>query len=89
VGSAADADATERGTLEPLTSARRADIVRTTTPTNWRSGVDQDKPDATLAEVIEADRKPGHPGTVSRTLKRMNLPRKKSRRKPPSKVVQM
>lgn len=41
-------------------------------------------PDATLAEVAEAIGKPACPGTVSRTLARLALPRKKSRRTPPS-----
>ena len=45
------------------------------------------KPDATLAEVADAIGKPVSPGTVSRTLKRLNLPRKKSRRTPPSKTA--
>ena len=44
----------------------------------------KERPDATLAEVAEAIGKPVSPGTVSRTLKRLNLPRKKSRRTPPS-----
>lgn len=80
--------ARERGTLEPLTTARHDD---------QRAYDDADelairelirnKPDATLAEVIEAIGKPAHPGTVSRTLKRMNLPRKKSLRTPPSKTA--
>jgi len=78
----------ERGTLEPLTTARHDD---------QRSYDDADelaireliknKPDATLAEVAEAIGKPAHAGTVSRTLKRMNLPRKKSPRTPPSKTA--
>jgi transposase len=77
----------ERGTLEPLTTARHDD---------QRAYDDADeqairelirrKPDATLAEVAEAIGKPAHPGTVSRTLTRLNLPRKKSRRTPPSKT---
>jgi transposase len=77
----------ERGTLEPLTTARHDD---------QRSYDDDDerairelikhKPDATLAEVAEAIGKPVHAGTVSRTLKRLNLPRKKSPRTPPSKT---
>lgn len=46
----------------------------------------KEKPDATLAEVAEAIGKPIHPGTVSRTLARMNLRRKKSRRTPPSRT---
>lgn len=78
----------ERGTLEPRRSARHDD---------QRSYDDADeqairelikhKPDATLAEVAEAIGKPAHPGTVSRTLKRLNLPRKKSPRTPPSRTV--
>ena len=77
----------ERGTLEPLTTARHDD---------QRCYNDDDerkirelikyKPDATLAEVAEAMGKPAHPGTVSRTLARLNLPRKKSPRMPPSKT---
>jgi transposase len=69
----------ERGTLEPLTTARHDD---------QRSYNDVDeqairelikrKPDSTLAEVAEAIGKPAHPATVSRTLTRLNLPRKKS-----------
>lgn len=42
------------------------------------------KPDATLAEVAAAIGKPACPGTVCRTLQRLALPRKKSRRTPPS-----
>jgi transposase len=41
-------------------------------------------PDATLAEVAAAIGKPACLGTVCRTLRRLNLPRKKSRRTPPS-----
>jgi transposase len=44
----------------------------------------RERPDATLAEVAEAIGKPACPGTVSRTLKRLKLPRKKSRRTRPS-----
>ena len=78
----------ERGTLEPLSTARHDD---------QRSYNDADelairalikrKPDATLAEVAEAIGKPAHPGTVSRTLARLNLPRKKSLRTPPGKTA--
>jgi transposase len=69
----------ERGTLEPGRSARRDD---------QRTYGDEDeakireliraRPDATLAEVAEALAKPASPATVSRTLKRLDLPRKKS-----------
>jgi len=80
----------ERGTLEPLSTARHD---------NQRSYDDADelairalikgKPDATLAEVAEAIGKPAHQGTVSRTLARLNLPRKKSPRTPRSKTARM
>jgi transposase len=43
----------------------------------------RERPDATLAEVAEAIGKRACPGTVSRTLARLELPRKKSRRTPP------
>jgi transposase len=46
----------------------------------------RERPDATLAEVAEAIGKPACPGTVCRTLRRLGLPRKKSRRAPPSKT---
>jgi len=75
----------ERGTLEPGSSARRDD---------QRTYDDADeakirelikaRPDATLAEVAEALAKPASQATVSRTLKRLDLPRKKSPRTPPS-----
>lgn len=78
----------ERGTLEPMSSARKDD---------QRAYNDEDeekirklivaKPDATLAEVIEAMGKPVHPATASRTLSRLGLPRKKSPRTPPSRIV--
>jgi hypothetical protein len=42
------------------------------------------KPDATLAEVAEALAKPASLATVSRTLGRLDLPRKKSPRTPRS-----
>ena len=75
----------DTGSLEPRSTARTDD---------QRAYDDKDeakirtlikrKPDATLAEVAEAIGKPASQGTVSRTLKRLNLPRKKSRRTPPS-----
>ena len=42
------------------------------------------QPDATLAEVAAAIGKPACPGTVCRTLRRLGLPRKRSRRTRPS-----
>ena len=78
----------KRGTLEPLSPARRDD---------QRTYGDADeqrirelikvRPDATLAEVAEAIAKPAHLATVSRTLARLGLPRKKSPRTPPSAIA--
>lgn len=73
----------DRGTLEPLSSARR-------TPSRRYDADDEAvirelirvRPDATLAEVAAALAKPAGQATVSRTLKRLNLPRKKSRPTP-------
>ena len=78
----------ERGTLEPQSTARK-------TPQRICTAEDEqiirqlilEKPDATLAEVAVALAKPIHPGTVCRTLARMNLPRKKSPRTPASSFV--
>jgi transposase len=68
----------ERGTLAPLRSARHDD-QRTYDDADEKKirELIRNKPDATLAEVAEALGKPAHPATVSRTLARLNLPRKK------------
>ena len=60
----------ERGTLEPGRSARRDD---------QRTYGDEDE-----REIREALAKPASLATVSRTLGRLDLPRKKSPRTPPS-----
>ena len=74
----------ETGTLEPITPTRP----------DQRTYGDEDeqkireliaaKPDATLAEVADAIGKPASQSTVSRTLDRLELPRKKSPRTRPS-----
>jgi transposase len=77
----------ERGALEPLTTARHDEQRRYDDADEQAiRELIKHKPDATLAEVAEALGKPAHPGTVSRTLTRLNLPRKKSPRMPPSKT---
>jgi len=77
----------ERGTLEPLRSARHDDQRTYDDADEQRiRELIKRKPDATLAEVAEALQKPAHPATVSRTLARLNLPRKKSPRMPPSRI---
>ena len=78
----------ERGTLEPRPTARHDD---------QRAFDDHDeaiihelirgRPDATLAEVAEAMERKVHVCTVSRTLARMGLPRKKSPRTLPSRIA--
>jgi transposase len=77
----------ERGTLEPLPSARHDDqrIYDDADEQKIRELI-KIKPDATLAEVAEALNKPAHAATVSRTLARLNLPRKKSPRMLPSRI---
>jgi transposase len=77
----------ERGTLEPRRSARHDD-QRTYDDADEQKicQLIKAKPDATLAEVVEALGKPAHPATMSRTLQRLNLPRKKSPRTPPSRI---
>ena len=79
----------ERGTLQPLSSARHDDqrIYDDADEQKIRELI-KVKPDATLAEVAEALKKPAHPATVSRTLARLNLPRKKSPRMPLSRIEQ-
>jgi len=75
----------ETGTLAPRSTARTDDrrAFDDEDEAKIRKPI-KERPDATLAEVAEAVGKPACPGTVSRTLKRLNLPREKSRRTPPS-----
>jgi transposase len=77
----------ERGTLEARSSARHDDqrIYDDADEEKIRELI-KHKPDSTLMEVAEAIGKPAHPATVSRTLARLKLPRKKSPRTPPSKI---
>lgn len=80
----------ERGTLEPRSTARHDD---------QRAFDDADEqkirelikhqPDTTLQEVAEALLKKVHVSTVSRTLDRLGLPRKKSPLMPPSRTGRM
>jgi transposase len=78
----------ERGTLEPLTTARHGD-QRTYDDADEQAirELIKHRPDATLAEVARAMGKRAHPATVSRTLARLNLPRKKSPPTPPSRTA--
>lgn len=75
----------ETGSLAPRSCARKTD-QRTYDAADEAAirRLIQQRPDATLAEVAEAIGKPASPATVSRTLARLKLPRKKSRRTPPS-----
>lgn len=78
----------ETGSLAPRSTAR-TDDQRTYNDADEKKirALIKAKPDTTLAEVAKAIGKPVSEGTVSRTLKRLNLPRKKSPRTPPSKTV--
>src|SRR5437868_240090 len=79
----------QRGTLEPPLTTARHDDQRTYDDADERAirALIERKPDATLVEVAEAIGKPAHPATVSRTLARLKLPRKKSPPTPPSKTA--
>jgi transposase len=74
------------GVLEPPGQPARRDDQRTYGDADEQTirELIRRRPDATLAEVAEALAKPAHPATVSRTLARLGLPRKKSPRTPPS-----
>jgi transposase len=75
----------ESGSLAPRSTAR-TDDQRAYNDADEAAirGLIKRRPDATLAEVAAAIGKPACEGTVCRTLQRLNLPRKKSRRTPPS-----
>ena len=77
----------ERGTLEPRGTARKDD-QRTYDDADEATirALIKARPDATLLEVAEALGKPAHASTVSRTLDRLGLRRKKSRRMRPSRT---
>jgi transposase len=78
----------QRGTLEPLSPARRDDQRTYDDADEQRiRELIKARPDATLAEVAEAIAKPAHVATVSRTLARLGLPRKKSPRTPSSAIA--
>jgi len=76
------------GVLEPPRPSARADDQRAYDDADEAviRAIIRDRPDATLAEVAAAVGKPAHPGTVCRTLARLKLVRKKSRRGPPSRT---
>jgi transposase len=73
----------ENGSLEPRPHGRR-DEQRSYDDADERRirALIARRPDATLAEVVEALGKPVHAATASRTLARLGLPRKKSPRTP-------
>jgi len=77
----------ERDTLEPRSTARKDDqrIYDDADEAAIRELI-KARPDATLAEVAEALGKPAHACTVSRTLGRLGLTRKKSPPTPPSRT---
>ena len=68
------------GTLEPPRRAARRDDQRTYDDADEARirELIRTRPDVTLAEVAEALGKPAGAATVSRTLTRLGLPRKKS-----------
>lgn len=80
----------ERGTLEPRSTARHDDQRAFDDADEQKiRELIQQQPDATLGEVAEALSKKVHVSTVSRTLDRLGLPRKKSPPMPPSRTGRM
>ncbi len=74
----------ERGSLRPITPDRPDQRTYGDADERTIRGLIAATPDATLAEVVAALGKPAHACTASRTPGRLGLPRKKSRRGPPS-----
>ena len=77
----------ETGTLEPLQRKLPDQRAYDDADEQKIRELIKEKPDATLAEVAALLAKPVHICTVSRTLDRLGLPRKKSPRTPPSRIV--
>ncbi len=76
------------GTLEPRSPARTDDQRTYDDADEARiRELIKARPDATLLEVAQALGKPAHASTVSRTLGRLGLPRKKSPPTPPSRTA--
>ena len=75
----------QTGSLAPRSSARRTSqrAYDVADEAAIRALI-KERPDATLAEVAEHLGKPAGTTTVWRTLARLKLPRKKSRRTPPN-----
>jgi transposase len=79
----------ETGTIEPKKPVRRSQrIYGDADEAKVRELLSQ-RPDATLAEIIAHLGKKISPGNVSRALRRMDLPRKKSQRMPPNRIAPM
>ena len=74
------------GVVEPARSTARTDDQRTYDDADEREirKLIAAEPDATLDEVVAHVGKAAHPTTACRTLARLGLPRKKSRRTRPS-----
>jgi transposase len=79
----------QHGTLEPKKPQRPTQRLYTEQDEQAIRELIARKPDATLAEVAQALGKPASPCTVSRTLARLDLPRKKSPPTPPSRTGRM
>lgn len=77
----------DKGTLDVLPRSRRFDQrkIKDADEQTIREFI-KASPDATLDEVVAVLRVPVHVGTLSRTLKRLDLPRKKSPPPPASRT---
>jgi transposase len=76
----------ETGTLEATKPRRQGKRIYQADDERRIAALIQEKPDATLAEVVEALGKPASLATACRTLTRLDLPRKKSPPEPASRT---
>lgn len=79
----------ETGSIAPTTPVRKSQRKYNDEDEQKIRQLIEQKPDATLAEIIKHVGKEVAPGNLSRLLNRMGLPRKKSQRTPASRIVRM
>jgi len=79
----------ETGSIEPSKPVRKSQRTYDDADEAKLRALLGEKPDATLAEIIAHVGKKIAPGNVSRALRRMDLPRKKSPRTPQSRIDPM
>lgn len=79
----------ETGSIAPTTPVRKSQRKYDDVDEQKIRQLLEQKPDATLAEIIQHVGKKVAPGNLSRLLNRMGLPRKKSPLTPVNRIVRM